>query len=957
MKTSIFKKTFILCTIFSIIMPANIMFAHATKSPPTEIIKVGYIPNYGIINEPLVQGYEGYGYDYLDVIEQYSNYEFEYVEVEWEDSLDKLKSGEIDLFGPLCHTVERNKTLYFPEEPICYESVNLYAYEESSLYYKDTASLNGMTVGTIPDSVYTSYLKDYSRKNNIVLDSKHIDYNNAVESLKDGNIDLYLSGSMNKPKGVKIIDEIQSDPLYLVSTKENAHICKNIDKAIKAIEQENHYLNEIFWYKYFVDNQSSNESLTIKEAESLASNDVYSVGYHVDFVPLSYNDKNGLPRGYAIDVMNLIAERLNIKIKYVPLCSDQAVYLSNLDFSLSILEDDFTRHSQISKPYSIQDIIIFKDFDSADSDVKSILTYDFASLDENIFLRDYINATVHKADSSTDASNIFDTKHADCIATLRANSYMLLNTKYTEDTAITLHSARIPVGIYVSNNLPHEIYSAINKTITSISATEVEKLITENVNYTKKITKFEKFWIDNQLLILTSFTTALVLFVFIYWIIVRINNLKLKNLIEVDNITGLMTVSKFTIEAAKLVKKSNAPCRYYLISFDVDNFKSINQSYGTDKGSELLRSIANSMRKYSSKDTLLCRYHGDIFLILGKSLDDSEFNTDNILFSQEHCDEIMVNANINATLHFSTGIYIIDNADVSISYVANCVNKARTISKQSYGNIITFYTEELRQQTENETKIYDSMEDAIKNKEFFIVIQPKIELANGKLIGGEVLVRWKNSEGTYIYPDRFIPLFEKTSFIVTLDKYVFDLACQYVKNCPITPPRLSVNISPVTILSQNVIENYMNILASYELSPTQFELEITEATLDIEFDKIVEIVNQLRKNGFTLSIDDFGKGSSSLSRIKELDVDVIKLDKGFISNNLNAKKGNAVIANAISLASSLGITALAEGIETQEYLDLLIDLGCDLGQGYLFDKPLSLDEFTLKVTRENEKKE
>ena len=447
---------------------------------------------------------------------------------------------------------------------------------------------------------------------------------------------------------------------------------------------------------------------------------------------------------------------------------------------------------------------------------------------------------------------------------------------------------------------------------------------------------------------------VLISFLFIYLRLTKNYAKKLKNIVEVDQITGLMTVTKL-VQEVKLALKTAKPNEYYLMSFDVDNFKFINQTYGFEKGNVLLRSIADSMRKYASEDALLCRYHNDIFLVFGKSKNITEFTIDMPMFSQERCDEIVKNVGINMTIHFSTSVYYIENPNDSIDYVSQRVRKARIAAKQKHGNTIIVYTEELRLKAEKETFIFNSMEQAIKDEEFFIFIQPKVELQTGKLVGGEVLVRWKKLDGTVIPPDEFIPLFENIHFITTLDKYVFEQTCKWIQSATVPLPCISVNISYVTALDEHFIKDYMNILNKYRLLPQQFELEITESGIADDFETMVIIMQRVKELGFNLAIDDFGKGASSLARLKELEVDVVKLDKGFITNNFNIKKGNLVIADVISLVNNLGIISLAEGIETQEQLDLLIGFGCNLGQGYFFDEPLSTQEFLDRVFEDRNK--
>ena len=365
----------------------------------------------------------------------------------------------------------------------------------------------------------------------------------------------------------------------------------------------------------------------------------------------------------------------------------------------------------------------------------------------------------------------------------------------------------------------------------------------------------EQYW--GEIISIVIFILISVLFIYLRR--VKEHAKKLKKIVEVDRITGLMTITKLTKEVMLELKKAK-PNEYFLMSFDVDNFKFINQTYGYEKGNDLLRAIADSMRQYASEDVLLCRYHNDIFFVFGKIKNSTKFTVDAPMFSQERCDEIMMRSGINTTLHFSISAYYIADPNETLDYMIQCVRSARVIAKQKYGNTISIYTEELRLKIEKETQIYNAMEQAIYDKEFFILIQPKIELQTGKLVGGEVLVRWQKADGTCIYPDEFIPLFENIHFIVILDKYVFEQTCKLIQSTKIPLPCISINVSAITVLDEHFIEDYLCILGKYGLDSQQFELEITESSLSDNFDSIVSVMQKVKELGFKLAIDDLEQG-------------------------------------------------------------------------------------------------
>ena len=310
---------------------------------------------------------------------------------------------------------------------------------------------------------------------------------------------------------------------------------------------------------------------------------------------------------------------------------------------------------------------------------------------------------------------------------------------------------------------------------------------------------------------------------------------------------------------------------------------------------------------------------------------------------------------VENNLYFSVGAYIIENPTEKLDYMIDCTIKAKNVGKNTYGNTSVLFTEEIQKEQLKKQEIVSSMENAIKNEEFFIVVQPKVELETGKYVGGEVLVRWKKADGSVVYPDEFIPLFEANEFIVKLDYYVLKKTCAFIRDASINLPIISINVSASTMLHEDFISKEIEIVNLYGISPQQIEVELTESILDSDFKRITQIIKALKKLGFSIAIDDFGKGASSLARIRELDMDVLKLDKEFINSNVDNEKGKAVLSNIISMANDLGVKSLAEGIETKEQETLLVKLGCNLGQGYYFDKPLSEEAFINRIIENNEK--
>ena len=429
----------------------------------------------------------------------------------------------------------------------------------------------------------------------------------------------------------------------------------------------------------------------------------------------------------------------------------------------------------------------------------------------------------------------------------------------------------------------------------------------------------------------------------------------MKNLLEVDQLTGVLTRYKFLLEAKKILETAR-PKEYLLLAVDIDNFKYINKTHGYQSGNIFLQSMAEKLIKYYKNCVLIARDSNDIFILLVKnSIDmaniDSEVNYENSII-EDYYDEF----NNKCSISVSRGIYVVNDVTEELDYMLDCANSARLEGKKSFGLTTTLFTEQMRKNQLDKNQIVSDMEDALENNEFYIVIQPKYCLKTDKIMGGEALVRWTNKYHNSLYPDDFIPIFKGNGFISNIDYFVFEKVCDLIKNSPIDFPRLSVNLSAITALQENFLESYSDILLKSKVDPTKIEIEITESAFVSNFSLVYNKIKSLKKLGFIISIDDFGTGQSALNRLKDMDIDILKLDTEFIGSSLPTEKGVSIMKNVINMSKELNMTTVAEGVENKEQYDTLKEIGCDLIQGYYLSKPMNVNEFMDVISKQNDMK-
>ncbi len=407
--------------------------------------------------------------------------------------------------------------------------------------------------------------------------------------------------------------------------------------------------------------------------------------------------------------------------------------------------------------------------------------------------------------------------------------------------------------------------------------------------------------------------------------------------LEHDELTGLLTRKAF-IRKAEALKETYQNKTMCVIAFDFNNFKASNSLYGVEKCNEFLSYTAKEMMK-KMPEGLAGRYGGDQFIILVEY--NEKVNVDRI---NQLSQEILSTAPVP---HQVVKIGIYAPFDTELPVVLCCDRAFLAISqiKGEYGKNLAFFENRLQNQLINEQSITETMERALEEEQFKVFYQPKHETVTGNIAGAEALVRWNHPEYGFMYPNQFIPLFEKNGFITKLDTFMIDQVCRDIKRWqtdgyPIVP--VSINVSRRDFFESGLIEKQSKIIDSYGIDHSLIHMEVTESMYSENTELIVSQVKQMQDIGFQIEMDDFGAGYSTLGMLSSFPIDIIKLDISFVRN---ISENEIVIENIIKMAHRMGLLTVAEGVETKNQYSILKSLGCDFVQGFYFSKPLAKADY------------
>lgn len=411
---------------------------------------------------------------------------------------------------------------------------------------------------------------------------------------------------------------------------------------------------------------------------------------------------------------------------------------------------------------------------------------------------------------------------------------------------------------------------------------------------------------------------------------------------EYDLLTGTFNMQKFTADAEKLLK-DDLNSSFAIIRADIDRFKIINDIYGKSTGDEILCGIADMLKNLSDKILIHSRMSADVFVMLVKYNTREDIVDIINLFNEQSCE-----FSTKSRIKLSFGICTIEDRSVPITTLCDWAQLAVTEIKGSLIRNYAFYDDTLRERILAEKSIEDEMNAALVSGQFKLYLQPKYDIGTSTVIGSEALVRWHHPQKGIISPGDFISLFEKNGFIIKLDEYMWEQTCKLLRSLidkGYEPLPVSINISRVHANNPDLYDVLVNLVKKYNLKPKYLELELTESAFLDDLGDLLVTLDRLQEKGFSLAMDDFGAGYSSLNMLKNVPIDIIKIDREFLNETVVTEKGKTVIRHTIAMARQLNMKVVAEGVENVEQAAFLLESGCSIAQGFYYSRPITADEF------------
>lgn len=425
----------------------------------------------------------------------------------------------------------------------------------------------------------------------------------------------------------------------------------------------------------------------------------------------------------------------------------------------------------------------------------------------------------------------------------------------------------------------------------------------------------------------------------------------LKFYAEKDALTHLPNISAF-LEKSQMLIQNNPGRNYEIVRMDIERFRVVSEMFGVNEGNTLLKFIAVKIQERldEEEEVAYCRIASDIFVMC---IPVEKYPVENIIQSLQKAVSAYPR-NYEVTLAF--GRYFVTDEDrkqkVPVSNLIDRAAAAHITIKGNYLQHVACYDEKIRQKEAAESMILSDMYTALREEQFQVFLQPKVEMGTGKIIGSEALVRWMHPQRGMIPPADFIPVFEKNGFIIELDKYMIKHTCMIIRKwmdqgVKVYP--ISVNLSRVNLYNTRLIQDIEDYVNEYHIPREYISFELTESAFSADNSYMKMLASRLQTNKFKVLMDDFGSGYSSLNTLKEIPVDILKIDLKFLAAGRNTERANLIIKHVVEMANDLGLLIVVEGVEKEEQVHFLLDIGCRIAQGFYYYHPITVEEYEKNI--------
>ena len=939
----------------------QIYIIETTEANSKQVLRVGYLPNTGFIDENWNGHYVGYGYEYMESLSTYGNWNFVYVPYKtWKKLGLALQNNEVDIIPCMPGNYRM-----FPNTTRTDHVVGRFA---MGLVINDLNINSNIKIGNLNSNYPVPSLPSIAEMENFSYEMINYDnYYELINAFNNGEVDGYIDAMLYSKRYKNLLAIFDRQSYRLLVRSSDTELLTQLNAAMDNMLLNQPDIRDRLNAKY-QNNKSLPLILTRQEREYLTEKKKLIALVKANQKPFTYSE-DGQIKGSIVDIVNKIAEDLNVsvEIKETNSIAEVSQLLQNgeADFFADPICDFSWANSfniNLTQPYlEIEYAAVKRQGSTVENPI-------VACCSKLVYTKSYIEPHFPKdrrlyVDTIEDAFYAVSDGRADILFVPRHQANYLIEATDTYNLIPTPESYfkdSICLGVYNYGDprLWHILNKEINHLDPAFIQNKINKIQSSNVHFSLK-------WLIYRHPMKVVFAVALIAALIVSAIWYR-NKMRRKHLeiiqhmaytdarYDLPNLVWLESEMPGLLEKRRL---AGAKDKIFVAVLAIERKVAIVSQYGEELLIKHMQSMATQLNKKIwvlmtaagiDAGHLICICH--------------EMNAEKI---SELINETMPDYSYIETkdskiwLHMKAGICEYKLSDYSVRQV---VERANVACHEPAKDDVNIFGDKLQEKIILQHKIESHMEKALEDGEFKAWYQPKYDIKTRRIVGAEALVRWQSSDMGFMPPGVFIPLFEKNGFVIPVDYSILEQAFQLQKSRlaagkEVVP--ISVNQSRLHMTEEGYLDKIKAIIDKYKISPTGLiELEVTETVFG-DFDqntnqkRAAYIVSKLHEMGFTISVDDFGSGYSSFMMLNYLPMDVMKIDRSLLNASGDSQRMRNILGNVIKLGRTLNMQVICEGIETKEQEELLLELGCHYGQGFLNAKPMPVDDFVAFFEKRN----
>ena len=941
---------------------AAVFFPAARAEDSGKIVRVGWYESPFNSTDELGRR-SGYSYEYQQKIAAYTGWVYEYVEGGWPVLMEMLADGRIDLLSDVSFTEERTESMLYSSMPMGEEEYYLFiSPRNEEITKEDYSTLNGKRVGVNKGSVQAGLFREWAAAHGVQAELVELTGQEAehIALLNRGEIDLYLAveACADAERAVPVC-RIGASDFYFAVSKARPELLTALNAAMSRIQEEDPYFNQRLHNKY-LRTSSANLFLTADEKAWLAGHGPIRVGYQDNYLAFCAQDKKtGELTGALKDYLEVAANCLkNAQLEFAPVAfptsaaAIEAMKNGEIDcvFPANLTDYDGEQQGLFMTPALMR------------TDMSAVIR---AGEQKSFFKNERITVAVNVGNPNYDMflldhfpewRSIYFKDTPECLRAVaegQADCLLISNYRYNNIAAqcqryrlVTLSTGVGMDYCFAVTRGETALYSILSKITGLVPASTVNAALT---NYFAEDAKMGLADLLNQNagIIATAAGLVVLVILFLVWRGMEAKKKataehRLITATEIDELSGLYSKNYFYKYAERMYRE-HPEKPMDAIALNIERFHSLNALHGQSFGDQTLQVLGNGILTFlKGREGIASREEADHFTIYCSHLEDYQALLDSL-------QGVLDTLSPNTSIWLRMGVMPWQK-DVEPAQLIDQARVACGMARGDFKGRLVIFDDQVREREAFERRLLNDLRRAVETPEFEVYYQPKFDIQADPpvLKSAEALVRWRHPELGMISPGDFIPLLERSGQIGSVDRIVWEQAARQVaawkKKYGRTLP-VSVNLSRVDVIDP-ALENTLDMLMEENgLTGGDLKLEVTESACTENVNQVIDVIERLRKKGYEIEMDDFGSGYSSLNMLSSMPIDVLKMDRAFVSNMEYEEKDLQLVQLILGIGRNLKIPVIAEGVETETQLRLLKELGCALVQGFYFSRPLPAAEF------------